>query len=688
MFESDIERSKIRLLELVNSTQPTVYLNDILGRASIDYAYKQYFEAEFGWWLYEEQTLRQTNPNLDLNDPSTVGILNNLDTQYRKHARFDREQLMLIIDSAVKCVLNYRVRPRTSLKWFVFRGEPTKPIYEVYLRMRYFADYRYLHEGFNQWLLKRGLRYDSLDIISVLEFERLIKKIDDDTILELSPSQFVDLISPINYFFAELSADPTAQSIPIEAVIIFLDDKEVYIIAQKLERMLYQQGIRQLTKEMFLSVVDEVLSEMEGDRVDESTNTEADSDGSAEGDAPLRQRSSASELIRPTGSVESESVLRAGLSASAIIAGLDSGVRGGVETEGDGLSAVSVIEQLSRRTDEHSEAQQPSESDEDNESNATLSGHTESAETLSGHGADFADAVRVPSVASEEPTAVSASGEEAPRNQVEYAVDEAGELPAASSPHNPSSSLFTQSAQALSADRGGFVVKDAVGAKAPSDSDGSAFTSIDSLESHGGTESSQSVATHSSELYRQETDAEYDDLRNPSHDTVQTEPKAADAEKVTETSAVDESVPVREENTVDTRSASALRQPDNDNPPTLDIISRALGTDRSTDVDTARSPYFENAVRVHTPEEQSVDTRVFPSISSFYDDRQREGYIKRLCNKDAARFDELVGAIDQTRNWKEALAFLDKFYSQQSIDPNAAVARDFRMAVYKRFIAL
>lgn len=272
MFESDIERSKITLMERLLTAQPFVYLRDVVNNPAIEYAYKQYFDAEFGWWLYEEQMLRHANPHLDVHDTAVRDLLQELDMQYRRTARFDREQMTGIADAAVKSVLNYRIRPRTTLKWFVFRGEPTKAIYEVYLRMRYFADYSYLHEGFHQWLLQRGLQYDSMDILSVLEFEKLIKKIDDDTILELSPIQFVALINPIFTMLADSNVEPEKQVVPIEAIIVFLDDKEIHIIAQKLERMLYQKGIRYMSKEMFLQVVDEVLNEVDVQEQDANTD--------------------------------------------------------------------------------------------------------------------------------------------------------------------------------------------------------------------------------------------------------------------------------------------------------------------------------------------------------------------------------------------------------------------------------
>ncbi len=640
MFESDIERNKIRLLELVNSTHSPVYLNEILSRASIDYAYKQYFEAEFGWWLYEEQTLRQTNPNLDLQDPETQAILHSLDNQYRKCARFDREQLILIVDAAVKSVLNYRLRPRTTLKWFVYRGEPTKPIYEVYLRMRYFADYRYLHEGFNQWLLKRGLRYDSLEIISVLEFERIIKKIDDDTILELSPSQFVELISPINTFFADHAVDIQSQTIPIEALIIFLDDKEVYIIAQKLERMLYQDGIRHITKDMFLRAVDEVLAEVETQGVDGGDSTRP-TIVPAHG---IEERSSQQAPVSDLTSAHKEEAKAEQVAAQ---------IPAPPAPETPTIQSTSVIEELAHIT------------------KRVIVPIDVSAENAEDSSAD----IEAEKVADANPAEVMQQHSEASSTDSAFLHTEA----------STEESLFQKKSH----------------------------DDIDAEDVHTEIAASQEASTPTSDSYSdlsatvEETSARAHTAQSAVVETtppatqqsVEEEATIAPAQQAP--SAVSEIVSRDSSHSAEKDADRGPVSSDADNgrsPEILGIISRALQNPASENeniepseqtIQRPRSAYFERVVESEpVVEAEFTGPKVYPSVKSFFDDRQRESYIKKLCSRDEARFEGLIQSLDSTSNWKEALAFLDKFYSQESIDPQSSIARDFRMAVYKRFIAL
>lgn len=71
-----------------------------------------------------------------------------LDKLKLRYCNFNREEFDKILDTSVKITFNYLCRPQTTLKWFIFRGEPIKPIDEVILRLEPFADYNYFQEVF------------------------------------------------------------------------------------------------------------------------------------------------------------------------------------------------------------------------------------------------------------------------------------------------------------------------------------------------------------------------------------------------------------------------------------------------------------------------------------------------------------------------------------------------------------
>jgi hypothetical protein len=145
----------------------------------------------------------------------------------------------------------------------VFRGEPTKPLHEILLRLQYVSEYQYLTDGFRHWATTRSAETSGFEILSVIEFERIIEKIDNEAILDLSQTEFVALLDPLFAFFAAYDPDLPPESVPTEAVIIFLDDKGAVPISQALERMLYREELRTLTRSKLLAVIDDVLASLD-----------------------------------------------------------------------------------------------------------------------------------------------------------------------------------------------------------------------------------------------------------------------------------------------------------------------------------------------------------------------------------------------------------------------------------------
>ncbi|CAN5556475.1 hypothetical protein BH10BAC6_BH10BAC6_08490 [soil metagenome] len=258
MFEKELERVRKHLRQHLATPHPYVSLQSVMSAEAVHPAFRTFFQAEVAWWVHEEQAIRTSNPRFETGHQEFRDLFRELDGLYARHARFDHEELNATIDAAAKTRLNYLCRPRTTLKWFVYRGEPTKPLQEILLRLNYLYDYRYLINGFEQWAKTRGSD-TPFEILSVIEFERIVEKIDNDAILDLSQGEFVQLLEPLYEFFATYSPDLPVEAVPTEAVIIYLDDKGAVPISQSLERLLYREDLRFLTRSKLLDVIDEVI---------------------------------------------------------------------------------------------------------------------------------------------------------------------------------------------------------------------------------------------------------------------------------------------------------------------------------------------------------------------------------------------------------------------------------------------
>ncbi len=263
MFEQEVERTKKRLRQLIAAQQTYVPLQAILAEPTIHSAYRAFFRAEVQWWVYEEQAIRAGNPRFDASIGDVQQLSRRLDELNAQHARFDQEELAATIDAAVKTRLNMLARPRTTLKWFVFRGEPTRTVREILLRLDYLVDHAYIADGVRAWLRSRGAETSPFELVSVVEFERIVEKVDNDAILELSQGQFVSLLDGLFEFFADANPDLPPECVPTESVIIFLDDKGAVPLSQALERLLYRESLTHVTRSRILDVIDVVLASFE-----------------------------------------------------------------------------------------------------------------------------------------------------------------------------------------------------------------------------------------------------------------------------------------------------------------------------------------------------------------------------------------------------------------------------------------
>ncbi len=264
MFEEIIITQKQKLAQTIGINKRFVNLDEILKNSNIDEYYKTYFNAEVNSWIYEEQIRRETNPLFDFKSVQIKLHLDELDDILFQIARFDRPTIRTTIDAAVTTRLNFLIRPRTTLKWFVFRGEPTKAYLEIVKRLSFLKGYDYLIAGFIEYVNENKLIESERDLFSLLEFSNIIEKIDNDFLFSLLPEEFIDLLMPLIRFFNPVQPTVDDKTLfPIESLIIFLDDKGIEPLKNKLEVLLLNQNIKQINGEMFLKQILELLKDIE-----------------------------------------------------------------------------------------------------------------------------------------------------------------------------------------------------------------------------------------------------------------------------------------------------------------------------------------------------------------------------------------------------------------------------------------
>jgi len=264
MFDETIIYHKQKLNQKIGTAKRFTSLAEILNNSEIDKHYKAYFNAEVNWWIYEEQIRRELNNRFDYKNDKIKLQLNETDNILYQISRFDRASIKSIIASAVDLQLNYLLRPRTALKWFVFRGEPTKPYNEIIKRLSYFSGYDYLISGTIEYVNENKMLKSEKDLFSVVEFANIIEKIDNDFLFTLLPDDFFTLLMPLIKFFnpSEQNID-NSTTVPIETIIIFLDDKGIEPLRNKLEKLLLKEDIKNINCDMLNRQIEELLYEIE-----------------------------------------------------------------------------------------------------------------------------------------------------------------------------------------------------------------------------------------------------------------------------------------------------------------------------------------------------------------------------------------------------------------------------------------
>ncbi|GIV54646.1 MAG: hypothetical protein KatS3mg039_1164 [Candidatus Kapaibacterium sp.] len=646
MFEAEIERTKIQLAELLlPRAGGGLHLADVLDHPTVDRAYKEFLRAEVEWLLYQDRIQRQLNLPIDPTDPLFRRVWGQVEDYVRRHARFERKHALSLFDAAVKSVLNYRVRPRVTLKWFVYRGEPTKPVCEILLRLRYFADYPYIRTGFEQWMRERELDSTSTHIMPVFEFERLIKQLDDEHILDLSTSQFIELLDPVFRFFNETPTPPALEAIPIEALIVFLDDKDIQVIAQKFERMLYHDGIRTVTRDTILRVVDQVLQELEQEQgsqtplqtstVTETTTFETDSSSVQEDEpadlepvhpAPITETVEQVQVDEPQPVVEEEPVVDSAPSA------VEEEQVGGVlpmvpddaqehSPDDDQSSAIDLPEISDAALDEIEAAQTPSALDE-----VEIASVTGKADAFPLDGADeptedalqaAVETVEVWSPEAVEPEQISSSQDSEHRLH----GDEL-EMPLSEDEPAPSTDAEEE------------LLDDDV-------------VEINALLAHP--EQSQGSFETATPEQRRALEREFM-LTTTDSQTDQPEPVPDD------------------HSTASSQTAKEFTQ------------SSAAVAELSTDLDQLLESGLQH-VRVRVPEQLAPQ----PLLSDVLSEELKEVVLKKLCAHDVEQYNSLLRRLDAATSVRSALNEFDRFLAEHALDPTIKAAQELRLALVKRY---
>jgi len=260
MFERVISQTIQRITRETLRDRSIISLQEIEESASIPDRFKPYFQTEVQWWIHNERLSRDASRRFNYSHPELASLLTYLEQVQARHAQFEREDFLIVLDSAVKLTYNYICRPQTTLKWYIFRGQPVKPLNEVTLRLHAFTDYDYFRTVFLEWVDRKRTDRSTLDAISSAEFERVVRRTDDQILLNCTIEDLLEIMEPLFAFLGE----GERHVVPVDALVIFFDDKNIKRLVEQLEAYRDNRNAT-ISKDEFVVLIDEILSSAEGE---------------------------------------------------------------------------------------------------------------------------------------------------------------------------------------------------------------------------------------------------------------------------------------------------------------------------------------------------------------------------------------------------------------------------------------
>jgi|GEM_PF-2792598 len=270
MFEKYINRKQEQISSVLELSESRNNISEVLDNDDIDKSIKHYIYSEVEWWIYKIKEARSEIKYFDMEDSELRQEYNKLDSLLKRKAILSKDEFRKLIDGAIKARFNILLRPRISLGWFVYRDYEKISINEIKYRLKYFTDYSYIYDGFIKWANEN--KFDDTENIELEKFNSVIEEIDNEFVFNLNSDGLISLLEPLYKIFDYKNAEGN-YLLPIEALIVFFDDKSIYQLVDKFDEQINEAGIEFLDQTSLLEIIqslsgqNEEEEEVEGDDI-------------------------------------------------------------------------------------------------------------------------------------------------------------------------------------------------------------------------------------------------------------------------------------------------------------------------------------------------------------------------------------------------------------------------------------
>jgi hypothetical protein len=245
IFESEIEMIMNSVRARTIGEAETIRLKDILG-SDIHIAIKAYFKARVEQLLQTERQAEVRSKKFPYSLPEVVRLYEQVDLLLVHNYRFGQHDFEVMLDHAVHFLFNFLCRPQWTLLNFIFESQRRRPTSEIQRKLKYCVDYAYYGEIIKRYIEDRGLAE-----LTYEEFSSLLEKIDHEIVATHSSIELALMTRPMVRFIEVALPTPATRledaRIPINAAIVFFEDKKLNDIKERLEAERDRKNLTEIT---------------------------------------------------------------------------------------------------------------------------------------------------------------------------------------------------------------------------------------------------------------------------------------------------------------------------------------------------------------------------------------------------------------------------------------------------------
>jgi hypothetical protein len=254
IFEAEIE-SIIQTVRIKTIGEDDGILLKKILSASIHPAVKAYFKAEVEKTLVQERGLEYRSKKFPYALPEVRSLEEQIDLLLVQNYHFSLQEFESLLDESVHFQFNYLCRPLWTLLNFVVGEQRRVTSTAIEKRLRYCVDYTYFPELIKRFIVDHGLAE-----VTYEEFKSLIEKIDREVVAQHSSLELAHMTRALFDFVESGKMVPQVefeqQTLPINAAIVFFEDKRLKDICARLEFERDRHRVVQITADRLADIIE------------------------------------------------------------------------------------------------------------------------------------------------------------------------------------------------------------------------------------------------------------------------------------------------------------------------------------------------------------------------------------------------------------------------------------------------